>query len=104
MVRKTELERLIGIVEGKLAELPKLAPTGKDTDWQQRRIEVSEYHQAADRALAALKEHGGKVREFGGSTSLRLGGFSASCTDSAAGVMHNWISGAKRRLAALEVA
>lgn len=99
MAKRAELERLIGIMEAKLAALPVLAPTCATTDWKQRRDEAADYHRAAEAALAELSAEGGKVRDAGNEIKLRLGGFSASCTHSAAGVMHNWLDGAKRRLA-----
>lgn len=105
MARKEELERLIGIVEGKLAELPSLPPIGGSSDYQQRHEQIGTYNRAADQALAELASaEGGKVRDKGCDTSLRLGGFTASCTHGAAGAMQNWLTGARRRLTKLEVA
>lgn len=105
MVQKAELERLIGIVEAKLAALPSLPPIGGSSDYLQRHEQLGAYNRAADQALAELASaEGGKVRDKGCDTSLRLGGFTASCTHGAAGAMHNWLTGAKRRLAKLEAA
>ncbi|WP_026783129.1 hypothetical protein [Pleomorphomonas koreensis] len=85
-----ELARLIGVVEGKLAALPK--DTGSDA--------LALFHFRADEVLKELtKEEGAKT---GGSRwdvdRLSLGGITSTCTYGAAGVMNNWLTAARRQL------
>ncbi|PIO98609.1 hypothetical protein [Pleomorphomonas carboxyditropha] len=91
-----ELRRLIGVVESKLAALPK----GTDGDAH------TLFHFRASEALRDLaKEEGARS---GGSrwdrNRLSLGGVKATCTYGAAGVMRNWVAAAKRHLRKIEVA
>lgn len=92
-VDRQELTRLIGVVEGKLADLP--VATYSDGI-----VAMAAYRQAAELALSHLARTQGARVGHGLFDHHRLGlaGINSTCTHSAAGVMKNWLQAARRKL------
>lgn len=89
-VDKQELARLVGVVEGKLAQQP------QDTDSNETRVR---FHHAGEIALASLViQEGARERHDYAGWQLSLGGIKSTCTYGAHGVMHNWLTAARRQL------
>lgn len=94
-VDKQELARLIGVVEGKLADLP--VATYADGI-----VAMAAYRQAAELALSHLaRTQGARVGHGFDHHRLGLAGINSTCTYSAAGVMKNWLQAARRKLEAM---
>lgn len=92
-VDKQELTRLIGVVEDKLAALPK----GTEGD-----AHTLFFHQAEEALRTLVKEESARV---GGHrwdrNRLSLGGITSTCTWGDHGLMHNWLAAAQRKLEAM---
>ena len=86
-----ELRRLIGVVEAKLAALPKI-------DWSEHGSH--ERHRAAVAAAldALAREKGARSKADYAGTRISLGGVKASSTIGGAMAMQNWCVGARKRL------
>lgn len=88
-VDRAEIERLVGLVEGKLKGLP---PIENNYD---------QYFRDAEKALTDLaKENDGRRAYNFDYAYLSLGGIKTSCTAGAAGAMRNWLKAARKRLEA----
>lgn len=89
-----DLERLIEKIDAGLAALPQ---PGRSLETRH------EYHKAARDLIERLSsEEGARIRRAAGGDTLRLAGVATSCTHGDAGLLRNWLTAARRRLAAAE--
>lgn len=84
---------LIDLVEAECKKIPAL-------DWKTYSSSKPEQDRAIAEAKAALEPEGAKFRQNSYAHQIRLAGFSASCTSSFEGALHNWVTAARKRLAA----
>ena len=87
------LPGLIEIVEQQIATIPSL-------DWKSWSTSKPVQDQAIEAAKQQLEQIGAKFTAKSYAHMVRLGGFQASCTSSFEGALHNWITAARKRLAA----
>lgn len=90
------LQRLIGLIEDKLAVLP---PYSYD--------ERAAYDHAVNKIIDQLTEYEGAKfsdRINGGACAFKLAGIRATCTGGTTGALTNWTAAARREIAKIEAA
>lgn len=89
------LKALVVLVEGKVAALPAVDPSRYDS--------YTAHREAAEALLADLaRDHRAVWRSKWDGSRLSLAGITCTCTAGAAGVIQNWLSAARKRIAVLE--
>jgi hypothetical protein len=92
MNAKPDLERLIGLIDSKLATLPR--PAWHDSEARRHR------HNLLETIVRELgDEAGGHSFKDGSIYTLRMAGVATSCTSGVEQLLRNWQTAARKRIA-----
>ncbi|MER9623259.1 hypothetical protein NKI98_17755 [Mesorhizobium sp. M0222] len=92
------LQRLVSLIEGHMAEIDSALPPNGTTTWSHD--DWKKHDAGVDKIISGLKTGEGARIKDGSECRLVLAGVSVTCTSGHHGVLRNWMNAARKKIAA----